>query len=92
MLQALNILEWTRDNPGIKPGDPYQIEGSKNPFASLLERWTVIPAPDSLRRSGQQDQVPSVPDRDDTFRDSFYSGTTSIQAADEKGWVVSINS
>jgi len=113
-------INWERNDPNVKPGDPYLFQGAKNPFAAELARWTVVPAPDTLRRSGQQDKVsdagagrnrpgsrPPVassrhayepgegvgsrePQRDSSFRASFYAGTTSIQAADSAGWVVSI--
>jgi gamma-glutamyltranspeptidase/glutathione hydrolase len=71
-------IDWKRNNPAVKPGDPYPFQGSTNPFADLLARWTVQPAPDTLERSGQQDDLSSE------------GGTTSIQAADEAGWVVSV--
>ncbi|HEX2721420.1 MAG TPA: gamma-glutamyltransferase, partial [Gemmatimonadaceae bacterium] len=88
-------IDWNHNDSTIKPGDPFAYQGGKNPFAELLAKWTVLPAPDD-KRSGQQDkQVPdsgSVPlaSRDAAFRDAFYRGTTSIEAADEEGWVVSI--
>ncbi len=81
------LLDPRRNDPAIKPGDPYPYQGGgKNPFRELLDKWTVTPAPDDLPRSGQQDQL--LPFR--TFRDAFYAGTTSIQAADKDGWVVSV--
>ena len=62
--------------------------------------------PDSQPASGGQDRrvvpqpgaTPSTPgpalgtdvDADSAFRESFYAGTTSIEAADAEGWVVSI--
>ena len=62
--------------------------------------------PDSQPASGGQDRrvvpqpgaTPSTPgpalgtdvDADSAFRESFYAGTTSIEAADAQGWVVSI--
>jgi len=62
--------------------------------------------PDSQPASGGQDRrvvpqpgaTPSTPgpalgtdvDTDSAFRESFYAGTTSIEAADAEGWVVSI--
>jgi gamma-glutamyltranspeptidase/glutathione hydrolase len=70
-------IDWNRNDPAVKPGDPYPYQGGTNPFAELLARWTVEPAPDSLERSGQQDATTE-------------GGTTSIQTADEEGWVVSI--
>jgi gamma-glutamyltranspeptidase/glutathione hydrolase len=71
-------IDWKRNNPAVKPGDPYPFQGGTNPFADLLASWTVQPAPDTLERSGQQDDLSSE------------GGTTSIQAADEAGWVVSV--
>ena len=71
-------IDWKRNDPAVKPGDPYPFQGGTNPFAGLLSRWTVEPAPDTLERSGQQDKISSE------------GGTTSIQAADEAGWVVSV--
>jgi gamma-glutamyltranspeptidase/glutathione hydrolase len=92
-------VTWERNDPEIRPGDPYPFQGGRNPFAALLGRWTVQPAPDSLRRSGTQDAV--VPggatvdastdaSADSAFVARFTRGTTSIVAADTSGWVVSI--
>jgi gamma-glutamyltranspeptidase/glutathione hydrolase len=50
-------IDWEKNDPTIKPGDPYAVRGGTNPFAALLARWTVQPAPDSLVKSGQQDKV-----------------------------------
>jgi gamma-glutamyltranspeptidase / glutathione hydrolase len=97
-------IDWQRNDPNVKPGDPYAFQGGRNPFASLLARWTVVPAPDTLRRSGGQDRVVPAPgpnpgqtsslvvpaSDDSAFAAHFYAGTTSIEAADEEGWVVSV--
>jgi gamma-glutamyltranspeptidase/glutathione hydrolase len=86
-------IDWTRNDSTVKPGDPYPYQKGRNPFAELLARWTVVAAPDTLKRSGQQDR-PVAPQRssslDASFKRAFYAGTTSIEAADEAGWVVSI--
>jgi gamma-glutamyltranspeptidase/glutathione hydrolase len=85
-------IDWARNDSTVKPGDPYPYQGEPNPFGDLLAAWTVVPAPDTLERSGQQDRL--GPQRssgiDSTFRRQFYAGTTTIEAADEAGWVVSI--
>jgi gamma-glutamyltranspeptidase/glutathione hydrolase len=94
-------IDWTKNDPTIKPGDPYPFQGGTNPFAALLARWTVQPAPDSLGRSGQHDRVVPQDDaagafavgmaaHDSAFTAQFHAGTTSIEAADSAGWVVSI--
>jgi len=90
-------INWTANDATVKPGDPYAYEGGANPFATLLAKWTVTPAAAGAPVSGQQDK-PASPDSgaletsssDSAFKESFYSGTTSIEAADEEGWVVSV--
>jgi gamma-glutamyltranspeptidase / glutathione hydrolase len=87
-------IDWNHNDANVKPGDPFSYQGGKNPFADLLAKWTVVPAPDDEPKSGQQDKPAtdsgSTPTADADFRDAFYRGTTSIEAADEEGWVVSI--
>ena len=74
-------INWSRNDSTVKPGDPYPYQGEVNPFASLLAGWTPSPAPDSTGKVGISDSA---------FRAQFYAGTTSIEAADEEGWVVSV--
>jgi gamma-glutamyltranspeptidase/glutathione hydrolase len=89
-------IDWNRNDPTVKPGDPFSYQSGKNPFADLLAKWTVVPAPDEKPKSGQQDKPASdsgsapVSSAGESFRDTFHRGTTSIEAADEEGWVVSI--
>ena len=86
-------IDWARNDSTVRPGDPYPYQKGRNPFRELLARWTVVAAPDSLEKSGGQDR-PIPPQRsslvDSAFKAGFYAGTTSIEAADEEGWVVSI--
>jgi gamma-glutamyltranspeptidase/glutathione hydrolase len=82
-------IDWERNDPAVKPGDPYPFQGGTNPFRDVLAKWSVTGAPDSLARSGQQDRIANPAD-DAAFLESFYAGTTTIQAADTSGWVVSI--
>ena len=91
-------INWTRNDSTVKPGDPYPFGGEQttNPFASILARWTVTGAVAGAPRSGQPVRPP--PDSgqmqtsavDSAFKEGFYAGTTSIEAADEEGWVVSV--
>jgi gamma-glutamyltranspeptidase/glutathione hydrolase len=84
-------IRWDKNDPTIKPGDPYPYQGGTNPFAQLLAEWKVEAASDSARRSGQQDRVvPQGGAADSAFHEAFTSGTTSIQATDTSGWVVSV--
>jgi gamma-glutamyltranspeptidase/glutathione hydrolase len=86
----LATMNRERNDSQVKPGDPYPYQGGANPYADLLERWTVEPAPDTLRPSGGQDQPQRSMRADSAFTAQFYAGTTSIEAADEQGWVVSV--
>jgi gamma-glutamyltranspeptidase/glutathione hydrolase len=85
-------IDWTRNDSTVKPGDPYPFQNAQNPFRELLARWTVVAAPDTLEKSGGQDRVPTQSSSlsDSVFRVAFNAGTTSIEAADSAGWVVSI--
>jgi gamma-glutamyltranspeptidase/glutathione hydrolase len=87
----LATMNRQRNDRLVKPGDPYPFQGGTNPYADLLGRWTVEPAPDTLRPSGGQDQPRQRSMRTDSaLTAQFYAGTTSIEAADEQGWVVSV--
>jgi gamma-glutamyltranspeptidase / glutathione hydrolase len=84
-------IDWSRNDSTVKPGDPYPYQKGRNPFGELLARWTVVAAPDTLEKSGQQDRsTQRSSTTDSAFKTAFYAGTTSIEAADEAGWVVSI--
>ena len=80
-------IDWTKNDAGAKPGDPYPFQGGTNPFATLLAEWRPSNfAPKDTVKSGQQDRPPV----DSAFYESFHAGTTSIESADEEGWVVSV--
>ncbi|MDZ4672855.1 MAG: gamma-glutamyltransferase [Gemmatimonadota bacterium] len=83
--QRFGQISWERNDPAVRPGDPYPFQGGTNPFARLLAEWSV----NGPRAEADRAAIPSPAD-DAAFRESFYAGTTSIQAADSAGWVVSI--
>jgi gamma-glutamyltranspeptidase/glutathione hydrolase len=73
--ERVKLVGVERNNPDIRPGDPYPFQNGTNPYRAYLERWQSLqPAP------GEQGEF------DRTFR----QGTTTIEAADDKGWVVSV--
>jgi gamma-glutamyltranspeptidase/glutathione hydrolase len=93
--ERAKLIDPAKNDPTIKPGDPYPYQGGTNPFAALLASWKTsdFAPPDAQAKSGQQDRVvptPSAPESDSAFTESFYSGTTSIEAADAEGWVASV--
>jgi len=69
-------IDWRKNDARAKPGDPYPFQGESNPFATLLSQWPPARPESRVSRI----------DLDAAFR----AGTTSIEAADDKGWVVSV--
>lgn len=79
------LIDPKLNNPKIRPGDPYPFQGEKNPFEKLLKNWSPIPPKaDAAGVDGFQQAGTMSKD------EGFLAGTTSIQAADAEGWVVSI--
>jgi gamma-glutamyltranspeptidase/glutathione hydrolase len=70
-----------RNDAEVAPGDPYPFQGGVNPYTDLLARWVG---------GGEVVTEPEGTPEMEEFLEDFYQGTTSIQAADESGWVVSI--
>ncbi|MFN2500398.1 MAG: gamma-glutamyltransferase family protein [Pyrinomonadaceae bacterium] len=82
------LIDPEKNDPGIKPGDPYPFQSAQNPFRDLLEKWKVVP-------SQTQTQAPpggltSKTMEEEKYFNSFYGGTTSVEAGDAEGWVVSV--
>ncbi len=75
------LISHDRNDPAARPGDPYPYAGSVNPFAALLSEWQ--PEARAIYPAGD-------PALYEQFLDSFKAGTTSIEAADKEGWVVSV--
>ncbi|HUP25462.1 MAG TPA: gamma-glutamyltransferase [Thermoanaerobaculia bacterium] len=88
--QRAGLIDWSRNRLDIRPGDPYPFQGSENPYLDLLQKWRPVPpTSDAEGEAGfQQSSVGTGPQM--TPDEAFYAGTTSIQAADAAGWVVSI--
>jgi gamma-glutamyltranspeptidase/glutathione hydrolase len=74
-------IDWERNNPTVGPGDPYPFQGEENPFQALREAWN--------RQATEKVAVEDAQARRD-FERAFYAGTTTVQAADAEGWVVSM--
>src|SRR5689334_16841330 len=63
-----------------------------NPYADLLARWPTPPKHKSGGEASETGASLSLPEGFGTrsFEEAFYAGTTSVEAADEEGWVVSV--
>ena len=82
--QRAQLIKPDRNDPSIKPGDPYPFQGGTNPYLPLLRDWPPqVRPPATTSQSGEE----SARAR---FDEAFTRGTTSIEAADTSGWVVSV--
>tara|TARA_B100000953_G_scaffold297916_1_gene293642 strand:- start:335 stop:2203 length:1869 start_codon:yes stop_codon:yes gene_type:complete len=75
-------INFQKNDNSAKPGNPYKYQvGEKNPFMNLLKNW------------GEEKSRHNPNDGNQDFsliEQEFNVGTTTIQAADKDGWVVSI--
>ena len=79
--QRLGLMDRERNDSDLGPGDPYLVEGKKNPFTDLLKNWNNT----RMERPGRRTE------RDQAELDAgFRAGTTSLQTMDKAGWAVSI--
>jgi len=75
--ERVKLVKPNHNDPDARPGDPYPFQGGKNPHLSYLENWhTRMPAQAAV----------GMAEFDRTFR----LGTTSVEAADDRGWAVSV--
>lgn len=86
-------INWEKNDPNVKPGDPYPFQGGTNPYLDLLKDWPPKKVKAATTTSSDMTAVRDIrsvqpPKR--TWEEAFYAGTTSIQAADTSGWVVSV--
>jgi len=86
--QRASLIRFDKNNAAIGPGDPYPFEGKTNPYLNLLKsrgyemdtsKRNFAPAHDIQNSSSLA-----------LYQDRLWMGTTSVEAADKEGWVVSI--
>ena len=80
--ERARLIRPDRNDPAIGPGDPYPFQGGRNPYRSLLQNWH--------RTGGQGEERSAPPTTFLKFKETFSAGTTTVEAADAEGWVVSI--
>ena len=74
-VKAINL---EKNDSKAAPGDPYPFEGKVNPYQDYLKSWTTA----------QNTYAPSP--FTEEYLQQVWAGTTSIEAADKEGWVVSV--
>ena len=101
--QRAKMILYEHNNPNIGPGDPYPFEGKINPYLDILKKrgFTFdstnnnkpgfVPAHDARNNEvAQVFPLISEEDLEGAYMDRLWRGTTSVEAADAEGWVVSI--
>ncbi len=73
--ERAKLIHPDKNDPKTGPGDPYPFEGKTNPFIQNLRQ----------RIFGFNDKP-----IDENYLDQLRRGTTSVEAADKEGWVVSV--
>lgn len=73
--ERIKLINPAKNDEDITAGNPYPFEGKVNPFLNLINKTEA---------------VIYNPDLKETYQQDFTAGTTSIEAADVEGWVVSV--
>jgi gamma-glutamyltranspeptidase/glutathione hydrolase len=76
--QRAASITMDKNNAKAAPGDPYPFEGKQNPYLNMITDWGHA----SLNQ-------PAHP-LSEEYLYQFQLGTTTIEATDEQGWVVSV--
>jgi gamma-glutamyltranspeptidase / glutathione hydrolase len=74
--QRAKLINSEKNDPKIGPGDPYPFEGKTNPYLNVMKERGFVAYNNSPV--------------DENYLDALTRGTTSIEAADKDGWVVSV--
>ena len=74
-------IDGEKNDAAVRPGDPYPYQGETNPYRAMLDKRARADLPTELPRTAAALEASKRP---------FYSGTTSVIAADAEGWVVSV--
>jgi gamma-glutamyltranspeptidase / glutathione hydrolase len=89
--QRAQLINPEKNVPDFGPGDPYLFEGRTNPFTEQIKKWNQNS--DSLSKRNfvpAHDSTATAMLEQEQYMDRLWRGTTSVEAADKDGWVVSI--
>ena len=89
--QRAALINPEKNNALITPGDPYPFEGRVNPYTEQIKQWNI-----DMDSTGKRNFVPAhdsmvtAKAELEEYMDRLWRGTTTVEAADKDGWVVSI--
>ena len=92
--QRARNISMEKNNAATGPGDPYPFEGKTNPYLELLKTRGFSIDTSKNRSKGfvpaHDVRAGTVASNDPDYMERLWAGTTTIEAADAAGWVVSI--
>jgi len=100
--QRARMISMERNMPNIGPGDPYPFEGKTNPFVDVLKKRGYSLDTSNKTQPGfmpahdiRNEAAANIPSWEGLgvgpeYMERLWAGTTSVEAADAEGWVVSI--
>jgi gamma-glutamyltranspeptidase/glutathione hydrolase len=87
-------IQFDHNDAAAAPGDPYPFEGGTNPFGDLLKQRATLVSGGSLPGKAAPSTAGAMNGfamaDEDLYHDRLWRGTTSIEAADKDGWVISV--
>lgn len=86
--QRAAFIQMDKNNPAIGPGDPYPFEGKTNPYLDLLKSRGYEMDTTKRNFAPTHDVRNSLSKAD--YQERLWLGTTTVEAADKEGWIVSI--
>ncbi len=86
--QRSALIRYDKNDVHIGPGNPYPYEGKANPYINLLKNRGF--EMDTTKRNFAPKHDLGNNSRKEDYQDRLWRGTTSVEAADKEGWVVSI--
>ena len=86
--QRAALIQMEKNNPAIGPGDPYPFEGKANPYLDLLKNRGYELDTTKRNFAPVHDVRNGLSYAD--YQERLWLGTTTVEAADKEGWVVSI--
>lgn len=91
------LINPTKNNINIQPGDPYPFQNQTNPYNELLLKRNIFL--DTILKSAnnvtpKHDATALFMDQlynaDELYQQRLLAGTTTVEAADAEGWIVSV--
>ena len=91
--ERASLISMEKNMAYAVPGNPYAMDGRTNPYEKLImqlqkeldtagkQNWNFAPG---------HDQIQQVAINEAEYQDRLWRGTTTVEAADKEGWVVSI--